>query len=71
MGCYRIDLYFPKYCLAIECDENNHIDRDPSDEKIRDEYIISQSNKLIHYNPNKYQFDLSDVLREIHKVIYT
>ena len=69
IGPYRIDLYFPKYRLAIECDENNHIDRDPSDEKIRDEYIISQGNKLIHYNPNKYQFDLSDVLREIHKVI--
>ena len=70
MGCYRIDLYFPKYCLAIECDENNHIDRDPSYEKIRDEYIISQGNKLIHYNPNKYQFDLSDIIREIHTVIF-
>ena len=27
-GKYRIDLYFPKYKLAIECDEFDHCDRD-------------------------------------------
>ena len=25
---YRIDLYFPKHKLAIECDEFDHADRD-------------------------------------------
>ena len=25
---YRIDLYFPEYKLAIECDEFGHRDRD-------------------------------------------
>ena len=28
VGKYRIDLYFPKYELAIECDEFVHHDRD-------------------------------------------
>ena len=27
-GKYRIDLYFPKYKLAIECDEFDHRDKD-------------------------------------------
>jgi very-short-patch-repair endonuclease len=71
IGIYRIDLYFPDYHLAVECDENNHTDRDPSKEKMREEYILSQGNKLIRYNPNTSEFDLSNVLREIHKVILT
>jgi len=71
IGIYRIDLYFPDYHLAVECDENNHADRDPSKEKIREDYILSQGNKLIRYNPNTSEFDLSNVLREIHKVILT
>jgi very-short-patch-repair endonuclease len=69
IGKYRIDLYFPDYRLAVECDENNHIDRDPILEKIREDYIISRGNKLIRFNPNAKQFDLSDVIREIFIII--
>jgi len=69
IGSYRIDLYFPAYHLAIECDEHNHADRDPDSEKIREEYILAQGNQLIRYNPNTPQFDLSNVLQDIHKVI--
>ena len=25
---FRIDIYLPKYCLAVEIDEKGHIDRD-------------------------------------------
>lgn len=71
MGKYRIDLYFPDYRLAIECDENNHMDRDPILEKIREDYILLQGNKIIRYNPNKPHFDISDVIREINKVIFS
>ena len=28
VGKCRVDLYFPKYKLAIECDEFDHRDRD-------------------------------------------
>ena len=26
---FRIDIYFTKYCLAVEIDEKGHTDRDP------------------------------------------
>ena len=70
MDKYRVDLYFPLYKLVIECDENNHIDRDVDKEKIREDFILSLGNKIIRYNPNTSDFDLSNVLREIHKIIY-
>jgi len=71
IGNYRIDLYFPTYKLAIECDENNHDDRDAEKEKEREDYIVSLGNKVIRYNPNVPTFDLSNVLREINYIIIT
>jgi len=69
IGKYRADLYLPKYKLVIECDENNHIDRDIIKEQLRENYIISTGNKIIRYNPNENNFDLSNILREINKII--
>ena len=70
IGKYRADLYFIDYKLVIECDENNHDDRDPENEKIREMYIMSFGNKIIRYNPNENGFDLSNVLREINAVLF-
>jgi very-short-patch-repair endonuclease len=70
-GKYRVDLYFIDYKLVVECDENDHIDRDPTQEKIREQYIISLGNKIIRYNPNKTNFDLSNTLREINNVLFS
>ena len=67
---YKVDLYFIDYKLVIECDENNHNDRDPEKEKIREDCIISLGNKIIRYNPNIDNFDLSNVLREINEILY-
>ena len=36
---YRIDLYFPKHKLAIECDEFDHSDRDI-------EYEVKRQNNI-------------------------
>ena len=33
IGSYRINLYFPEHKLAIECDENDHKDKDIDYEK--------------------------------------
>ena len=66
---YKVDLYFPEYNLAIECDENNHDDRDVVYEKTREDYILSLGNTIIRFNPNDKKFDLSLVLREINKII--
>jgi len=70
IGKYRADLYFIDYKLVIECDENNHNDRDPENEKIREMYIMSFGNKIIRYNPNENGFDLSNVLREINAILF-
>ena len=39
---YRIDLYFPKHKLAIECDEFDHADRDI-------EYEVKRQNHHQHH----------------------
>jgi|SaaInlStandDraft_5_1057022.scaffolds.fasta_scaffold13205_1 very-short-patch-repair endonuclease len=71
IGKYRVDLYFIDYKLVIECDENNHFDRDPFNEKIREEYILSLGNKIIRFNPNDSLFDLSNVLKKINFILFS
>ena len=52
VGKYRIDQYFPKHKLAIECDEFDHRDRDIEYEIRRQKFIEDQLNyKFIRYNP--------------------
>jgi len=70
IGKYRLDLYFIENKLAIECDENNHDDRDPLYEKEREDYIKFLGNKIIRYDPNVKNFDMSNILREINKILY-
>ena len=70
IGKYKVDLYLPDYKLVIECDENNHIDRDDISEKIRENYILSLGNTFIRYNPNIELFDLSNVIRDINKIVF-
>ena len=68
---YRVDLYFIDYKLVVECDENNHNDRDPIKEKIRENHISSLGNTILRYNPNNINFDLSNVLREINIILFS
>ena len=68
---YKVDLYFIDYKIVIECDENNHIDIDSKNERVRENYIISLGNKIIRYNPNEIDFDLSNVLRDINKFLFS
>ena len=69
-GTYYIDLYFEDYNLAIECDENDHKDRDITYERTREQYLLEQNITILRYNPNDKNFDLSDVLRKITKVLF-
>jgi very-short-patch-repair endonuclease len=68
---YRVDLYFIDYKLVVECDENDHIDRDCVSEQVREKFIKSFGNKIIRYNPNAEAFDLSNVLKEINAVLFS
>lgn len=70
-GKYKVDLYFMDYNLVVECDEFNHKDRNPSEEKIREDFILSLGNSIIRYNPNDKKFDLSNVLKEIYRILFS
>jgi very-short-patch-repair endonuclease len=71
IGKYRVDLYFTDYNIIIECDENNHIDRDIEYEKEREIYLLSLKNTIIRFNPNDPLFDLSNVLNRINTILIT
>lgn len=68
---YIVDLYFPLHNLIIECDENNHNYRDLIYEKERENYLLSKGNSIIRFNPNDAYFDLSIVLKEINKILFS
>jgi very-short-patch-repair endonuclease len=67
-GNYRIDLYFPDYNLAIECDEHNHNDRNQEYENKREAFIKEELGcEFIRYNPNANNFNINNVLNQIFK----
>ena len=71
---YRVDLYLPKQRLAIEIDENNHADRDPSYEQAREERIQEELGcKFLRINPDAPDFKLSwcvgRIIREVFRKI--
>ena len=67
---FRIDLYFTKYKIAVECDEHNHSDRDPEYEVNRENTLKSELNcKFVRYNPNAIDFNIGKVINQIYKII--
>ena len=66
VGKYRIDQYFPRHKLAIECDEFDHRDRDIEYEIRRQKFIEDQlSCKVIRYNPDAEGFYILEVVNKI------
>lgn len=69
-GSYKIDLYFPEYQIAIECDELGHKDRDPEYEVNRQSYIENELGcQFIRFNPDEEEFNIFDVINRIYKEI--
>ena len=57
---YKIDAYFIKYRLAIEIDENNHVDRNNDREIIRENAIKQKlGSKFIRINPDDEKFNIN------------
>ena len=57
---FRIDLYFTKYCLAVEIDEKGHADRDLIFEQKRQEALEKKLNcTFIKFNTSKEKFDVN------------
>ena len=69
IGKYRVDMYLPKYKIIIECDEFDHKDRDKQREIEREQYLLSLGNTVIRFDPNEKGFNISEVIREINKLI--
>lgn len=67
-GSYRIDLYFPKHELAVECDEFGHKDRKPEYEVNRQSYIEKELGcQFVRFNPDEETFNIFDVINRIYK----
>lgn len=67
VGKYYIDLYFHEYKLAIECDENNHSDRNPAYESKRQKYIEKKLGCVfIRFNPDDPNFNILETISKIH-----
>ena len=66
VGKYRIDLYFPRYKLAIECDEFDHRDRDIECEVERQKHIERLINcTFVRINPDAKDFCILGVVNKI------
>ena len=66
---FHVDLYFPKYKLAIECDENHH-KNSVNEDSARQSFIEKQVGcRFIRYRPHKLDFCIFKVIGEIHRHI--
>lgn len=63
---YFIDLYFPEFNIAIECDENGHKDRSQKREGERETYITDKLKcKFYRFNPDDKNFHILDVIHDL------
>ncbi|HLZ57692.1 MAG TPA: hypothetical protein VKR06_12150 [Ktedonosporobacter sp.] len=68
---YRIDLYFPTYKIAVECDEEGHRGYDRGSEVQRQTYIEQKLGCVfIRYNPDDPNFHVGDVIHKIMIAVY-
>ena len=55
---FRVDIYFTKYCLAVEIDEKDHTDRDLIFEEKRQKALEKKLNcKFIRINTSRENYD--------------
>ena len=67
---YRVDLYFKRYKLAIEFEENSSKQVDSDKEKRRQELIEKNIVcKFIRFNPDQSGFNIIDLLSQIYEFI--
>ena len=69
---YYIDLYFPSYRLAIECDEVHHSKKEKQEEDITRQSAITKTLKckFIRIKPKNHDFYLAEKIQEIIANIY-
>ena len=64
---YRIDLYFPEYNIALECDEDGHnIPINKILDEYREQYIKNKINcTFIRFKPYDKDFNIFKLINEI------
>lgn len=69
---YLVDLYFPDFKLAIECDEYGHERYTRKNEDKERQKAIERKTgcKFIRFNPDSKGFNIGDVINEIMKGVY-
>jgi very-short-patch-repair endonuclease len=69
IGSYRIDMYIPRFKIAVECDEFDHKQYNRIDEECRERFISTQLNcTWVRFDPYDEKFDIFDVIRRILKL---
>ena len=67
---FRIDIYFTKYCLAVDIDDKGHTDRDLKFEEKRQEALEKKLNcTFIRINTSRENFDADYEASEIQTFI--
>lgn len=65
-GCFKIDLFFPHYKLAIECDENNANHRNVKGDLMRQSYIEDHLKcTFIRYKPDAPDYCIFGLINRI------
>lgn len=68
---YYIDLYFPDYKIAVECDEGGHRKYTQEIEFKRQNHIEQALGcTFVRYNPDAVDFNIGDVINQITVLIY-
>ena len=71
IGSHRIDLYIPKYKIAVECDEFDHVQYNTLDEEARQLFISKQLTcNWVRFDPYNENFCIFNVIRRILKVAF-
>ena len=69
VDAFYTDLYFPKYNLTIECDENPHRFSVAKDLKRQQHIQAKNGGGFIRYAPQTKDFSIFKVINQIHKFI--
>ena len=70
VGNFRIDLYFTKYKIAVECDEHDHQNRDAQYEYGRQQFITEQLGcRWVRFDPHHKTFSMAKVANHIFRAI--
>jgi very-short-patch-repair endonuclease len=69
VGDYRIDLYFPDYRIAVECDEQGHRHKRNAD--IHRQQFLEETLQcvFVRYNPDSKNFNIGNAINQIMRII--